>query len=68
MRRLHPVFPLVAFHLGISGIPDPYFWTFFFHFFLTKFRFFLEGLVRVEHLVLARTRSDFGATLPGGSI
>ena len=37
-------------------------------FFLKKFRFFLEGLVKVEHPVLARVRSDFGAILPGGSI
>ena len=36
--------------------------------FSEKFSFSLEGQVNVEHLVLARVRSDFGATLPGGSI
>ena len=34
--------------------------------FSEKVQFFLEGLVKVEHLVLARVRSDFGAILPGG--
>ena len=39
-----------------------------FVFFSEKFSFSLEGLVKVRYLVLARTRDDFGATLPGGSI
>ena len=85
MRRLHPLFLLVIFQLGFSGIPenheknreivprrsippDPVLGPFFVTFFLKKFRFSLQGLVRVQHLVLARTRDDFGATLPGGSI
>ena len=47
------------------------FWDPFLAFFLKKFRFSLEGLVKVRHLVLVRTTGDFaqvGATLPGGSI
>ena len=84
MRRLHPVFPLLAFQLGFSGIPEihektaksrsgsdpvgPCFGTLFCYFFLKKFSFSLEGLVKVRYLVLARTRDDFGATLSGGSI
>ena len=85
-HRGHPIFPLLSFQLGLSGIPEnheklanhqggidtagPRFGTspFLSFFFLKKFRFSLEGLVRVEHLILACTRSDFGATLPGGSI
>ena len=74
MRRLHPVFPLVAFQLGFSGMPE----------FMKKMRnhqlmnspaglrfetLFCHFLGRVQPLVLARrTRSDFGAILPGGSI
>ena len=71
MRRLHPLFPLVAFQLGFFGIPEkltkklrnhhqrndpagPRFGIIFCYFFLKSFVFFLEGLVRVEHLVLAR--------------
>ena len=54
-RRLHPVFPLLAFGLGFSGIPEiheklrnrtsgidpagPRFWTLFCHFFQEKFSF-----------------------------
>ncbi len=84
MHRLHPLFPLVSFQLGFSGIHEideknekstyrsdparPRFGTLFCHFFLKKFSFSLEGLVKFRHLVLARTRDDFGATLPGGSI
>ena len=84
MRRPRSLFLLVAFHLGFSGIPEihektaksrsgndpvgPCFGTLFCHFFLKKFRFSLQGLVRVQHLVLACTTDDFGATLPGGSI
>ncbi len=64
------LFPLVLFQLGFSGIPEND----------EKLRihhrrsdpagppFFFPSLVRVEHLLLARTRSDFGATLLGGSI
>ena len=59
MRRLHPVFPLLAFQLGFSGIPEihektaksrsgsdpvgPCFGTLFCYFFLKKFSFSLEG-------------------------
>ena len=84
MRRPRTVFSLVIFQLGFSGIPEihektvksrsgsdpvgPCFGTLFCHFFLKKFRFSLQGLVRVQHLVLACTTDDFGATLPGGSI
>ena len=84
MRRLHPVFPLVAFQLGFSGIPENHekteksylgersrrtpLWDPFVSLFYDKVPFSLEGLVMVRHLVLARTRDDFGATLPGGSI
>ena len=46
----------------------PLFGTLFCHFFLKTFRFFLEGLAKVEHHVSARVRGDFGATLPGESI
>ena len=133
MRRLHPLFPLVAFQLGFSGIPenhekteksylreasrrtpfwDPFlaffsekvpffprrpgegpasrfssyqrrlrrnparrvnlvtyvtkFGILFWHFFLKKFRFSLEGLVKVRHLVLARTTGDFAQPCPAG--
>ena len=41
---------------------------FFVTFFSEKVPFSLEGLVKVRYLVLARTKDDFGATLPCGSI
>ena len=82
MHRLHPLFPLVLFQLGFSGIPEndeklrnrtyrsdpagPRFGTLFWHFFLKKFRFSLEGLVKVRHLVLARTTGDFAQPCPAG--
>ena len=47
--------------------PDPVLGSFFV-IFSEKVMFSLEGLVKVRYLVLARTRDDFGATLPGGSI
>ena len=46
--------------------PDPVL-GFFCHFYV-KVLFSLEGLVKVEHLVLARIRSDFGATVPARRI
>ena len=74
----------MLFQLGFSGIPEngeklrnrtyrsdtagPRFGTLFGYFFLKKLCFSLEGLVKVRYLILARTRDDFGATLPGGSI
>ena len=81
MRRGHPLFLLVSFQLGFSGIPENHekteksylreasrrtpFWDPFFCIFLEKFRFPLEGLVMVRHLVLAR-RDDFAQPCPAG--
>ena len=84
MRRGHPVSRSCYFNLDFqeslkmtkklrnrtyrSDTSGPRFETLFCHFFLKRFRFSLEGLVKVRYLVLARTRDGFGATLPGGSI
>ena len=59
----------IANHEALKWYSRTPFWDIFLLFlFLKKFRFSLEGLVKVRHLVLARTSDDFGATLPGGSI
>ena len=57
----------LQYHQAMNDTHGPRFGTLF-CIFSEKDHFFLQGLVRVHHLVLARTRSDFGATLPGGSI
>ena len=82
LHRGHPLFPLLSFQLGFSGIPENHektsksylgeasrrtpFWDPFLSFFLKKFRFSLEGLVKVRHLVLARTTGDFAQPCPAG--
>ena len=82
MRRLHPVFPLLAFQLGFSGIPEKHekteksylgeasrrtpFWDPFLSLFLKKLRFVLEGLVKVRHLVLVRPGTTSAQPCPAG--
>ena len=49
-----------------SDPAGPRFGTLFWHFFLKKFRFSLEGLVTVRQLILARTTGGFAQPCPAG--
>ena len=56
----------LQYHQAMNDTHGPRFGTLFCHFFLKKFRFSLEGLVKVRYLVLARTTGDFAQPCPAG--